>query len=198
LISFRSEDVTSVEDVPEPKMTPLRFLIETLQTIILALVLYFIIDSAIARVRVLNISMEPTLVPGEFLLVNKVVYRTSEIQHGDIIVFHFPQDPKEDYIKRVIGIPGDTVDIHDSQVWVNGVRQNESYVAEPPEYNGTWLVPADFFFVLGDNRNNSSDSHSWGFVPRANVVGKAEMVYWPFNRLKFLKYPNVIAANETS
>ena len=87
------------------------------------------------------------------------------LNRGDIIVFHFPQNPHEDYIKRVIGVPDDVVDIHDNQVWINNQQLAEAYIASEPQYSGTWQVPKDYLFVLGDNRNQSSDSHSWGFVP---------------------------------
>jgi len=162
--------------------------------VILAVVLYFIIDSVVARVRVENISMEPTLQPGEFVLVNKIVYRFGEVRHGDIIVFHFPQNPAEDYIKRIIGVPGDKVLIKNQQVFINDQAIEENYTAAPPDYNGQWVVPADSLFVLGDNRNQSSDSHSWGFVPMKLVVGKAEVIYWPFNEVKSLNQPFVVKA----
>jgi len=168
--------------------------LETLQTVILAVVLYFIIDSVVARVRVENISMEPTLMPDEFVLVNKVVYRFGDVRHGDIIVFHFPQNPSEDYIKRIIGVSGDTVVIRNQQVIVNKQVIEENYIAAPPDYNGQWVVPKDSLFVLGDNRNQSSDSHSWGFVPMNLVVGKAEVIYWPFNEVKSLNQPFVVKA----
>jgi len=162
--------------------------------VILAVVLYFIIDSVVARVRVENISMEPTLQPGEFVLVNKIVYRFGEVRHGDIIVFHFPQNPAEDYIKRIIGVPGDKVSIKNQQVFINEQAIEENYTAAPPDYNGQWVVPADSLFVLGDNRNQSSDSHSWGFVPMKLVVGKAEVIYWPFNEVKSLNQPFIVKA----
>ena len=139
-------------------------------------------------------SMEPTLQPGEFVLVNKIVYRFGEVRHGDIIVFHFPQNPAEDYIKRIIGVPGDKVSIKNQQVFINEQAIEENYTAAPPDYNGQWVVPADSLFVLGDNRNQSSDSHSWGFVPMKLVVGKAEVIYWPFNEVKSLNQPFVVKA----
>lgn len=188
--NFRTEEIA-----PPPNRTVwIRFLLETLQTVILAVVLYFIIDSVVARVRVENISMEPTLQPGEFVLVNKIVYRFGEVRHGDIIVFHFPQNPSEDYIKRIIGVAGDKVVIKNQQVFINNQMIEENYTAAPPDYNGQWVVPAESLFVLGDNRNQSSDSHSWGFVPMKLVVGKAEVIYWPFNEVKSLNQPFIVKA----
>ena len=170
------------------------FLLETFQTILLALVLYFLIDSVVARVRVENISMKPTLIPDEFVLVNKLAYRFGELKRGDIIVFHFPQNPQEDYIKRVIGLPGDMVEVKDSSVFVNGTRLNEDYIAAPPSYAGSWKIPEGSIFVLGDNRNQSSDSHQWGYVPMANIVGKAMLIYWPFDKARILDHPLVVNA----
>lgn len=171
-----------------------RFLVETFQTILLALVLYFMIDAVVARVRVENVSMKPTLLPDERLLVNKLAYRFGEVKRGDIIVFHFPANPSEDYIKRVIGLPGDLVQIRENKVYVNGKELSEDYIAAPVMYDGEWVVPPDSLFVLGDNRNQSSDSHSWGFVPMKNVIGKALVVYWPLDKVKFLAHSNIVFA----
>ena len=96
-------------------------------------------------------------------------------------------DDYEDYIKRIIGLPGDTIKIGGGIVRVNGVPITEPYIATPPNYSGEWTVPAGNLFVLGDNRNNSADSHAWGFLPEQNVLGKALVVYWPFADWKVLK-----------
>jgi signal peptidase I len=101
------------------------------------------------------------------------------VQRGDIIVFHFPMDPKQELIKRVIGLPGDRVEVAGGVVYVNGLPLEEPYIAAPPAYTSQWDVPEGRLFVLGDNRNDSSDSHSWGFLPYENVVGKAVLIYWP-------------------
>jgi len=170
------------------------FLVEVLQTVVLALVLYFLIDSVLARVRVENISMEPTLQPGEFLLVNKLAYRLGDVSHGDVVIFHYPLNPNEDYIKRVIGLPGDEVTVQNGQVMVNGKLVVEPYIMAPPHYNNTWIVPEGQLFVLGDNRNSSSDSHNWGFVPYENLVGKALLVYWPLDQIKILTLPDIVNA----
>ena len=175
------------------------FLWEVLQTLLMAVVLYFLIDTVVGRVRVENISMQPTLHEGQFLLVNKLAYREQlggDFHRGDIIVFHYPRNPQEDYIKRVIGIPGDFVEVNNGQVKVNGQVLNEPYIAAPPNYSSSWQVPDGQIFVLGDNRNQSSDSHSWGFVPVENVIGKALIIYWPLAELKILnQVPGVSAAN---
>lgn len=194
--NFQTEELPPQPDPNNPKVRPgwLTFMIETLQTIVLAVVLYFLIDSVIARVRVENISMQPTLQSGEFILVNKLAYKLSDVTRGDIVIFHFPQDPREDYIKRVIGIPGDTITVQNSQVLVNNHPLTEPYIAAEPQYTGTWTVPPDRIFVLGDNRNQSSDSHSWGFVPYENLVGKALVIYWPIDQFKLLSQPLIVNA----
>ncbi len=191
---FHSE---MVPEPPNPGGTVKKvgqFLLETLQTILLALVLYLLIDSVVARVRVENISMKPTLQSGEFILVNKLAYRIGPLGHGDIIVFHYPQNPAEDYIKRVIGLPGDTVDVRNGTVYINGQGLDENYIAAKPQYDGEWKVPQNGVFVLGDNRNQSSDSHSWGFVPLENIVGRALVIYWPLQDLRVLNEPFVVNA----
>lgn len=170
------------------------FLLETLQTVVLALILYFLIDAVVARVRVDNISMEPTLVAGEFLLVDRLFYKIDGLDTGNVVVFRSPQDPGEDYIKRAIGLPGDHVKIEDGALYVNDVRLDEPYLAAPMIYEGEWEVPEDSLFVLGDNRNPSFDSHNWGFVPMENVIGRAFFVYWPINEIKLLTQPQPVQA----
>lgn len=119
---------------------------------------------------------------GEFVVVNKLAYTFSEPEIGDVIVFQYPRDPEQEYIKRIIGTPGDHVRIKDGQVYVNDTLLEEPYLAAPPAYQSEWTIPDNALFVLGDNRNNSSDSHTWGPVPIEFVVGKALFVYWPPER----------------
>jgi len=186
---------TAVEpEAPKGRPAWLSFTLEVLQTLILALVLYFLIDSVIARVRVVNISMLPTLQPGEFLMVNKLAYRFSDVERGDIIVFHYPQNPAEDFIKRIIGVPGDTVSVMKGTVYINGQAVDEPYISAPPNYTGQWTIPEDNVFVLGDNRNQSSDSHQWGNVPLQNIVGRALVIYWPFENIQLLNHPDLVQA----
>lgn len=175
------------------------FLFEVLQTLLLAVVLYFMIDAVLARVRVENISMTPTLIPGEFVLVNKLAYRFDEMRYGDIIVFHYPVNPKEDYVKRVIGLPGDEIRIQNGVLTVNGKTLQEDYLPDTPIYTGdkTWIVPEASVFVMGDNRNSSSDSRLWGFVPANYIVGKALVIYWPFDQFRILTHPTIVNASAT-
>lgn len=192
--TFPEQPVIDLAEQPEKKSKLRSFLLEILQTLLLALIFYFIIDSFFPRVRVENISMKPTLQPGELLLVNKLAYKIGNPQHGDVIVFHYPGNPAEDYIKRLIGLPGDEVKVEGGMVYVNGQPLDEPYISAPPSYRGIWEVPEDSFFVLGDNRNQSSDSHSWGFVPLENVVGKALIVYWPIDQIKTLTHQLTVSA----
>jgi signal peptidase I len=153
--------------------------IDTLETLILAVILFVSINLISARIRVDGDSMVPTLISGEYVVVNRLSYRLGSPQRGDIIVFHFPRNPQEEYIKRIIGLPGDVIEVMNGAVNINGQPLNENYLNVETNYTGRWEVPADQFFVLGDNRNNSSDSHDWGMVPMDYVVGKAIIVYWP-------------------
>ncbi len=170
------------------------FIIDTVETILLALILFLGINAVSARVRVENVSMEPTLTQGEFLLVNRVAYKIGTPKIGDIIIFHAPGADDLDYIKRLIGRPGDTVHIEDGVVYVNGQALYETYIADKPNYSGTWEVPEGQFFVLGDNRNNSSDSHLWGFISEDAVVGKALLIYWPLDAVSLLTGATTVQA----
>lgn len=175
---------------PQKKNTLRSALIEIIQTLVLALLLYFAIDAIFARVRVINISMQPTLYEGNVLLVNKLAYKLGTMHTGDVIIFHNPNFLEEDYIKRLIGKPGDVVKVESGIVYINGTPLAEPYIAQPPYYAGEWEVPESSVFVLGDNRNSSSDSHSWGFVPVEDLVGKALLIYWPLDAAGVIRQPD--------
>jgi len=139
-------------------------------------------------VKVEGTSMMPSLQNDERIFINKFVYRfgISDIGRGDTVVFLYPGDPTKSYIKRVIGVPGDSVEIVDGTVVVNGQPLSEPYVAEDFRDNlpmARKTVPADQYFVLGDHRSSSNDSRSWGWVPRQYIYGKAVFVYWPLENL---------------
>ena len=167
------------EPVAEQPANWKRFVLDILETLVLAVVLYFGINAVSARVRVDGFSMRPSLQDGEYILVNKLAYKTGEPHRGDIVVFIFPVDPSEDLIKRVIGLPGETVSVHNGVVKVNGVALTEPYIASPPAYEDDRVVPEGQLYVLGDNRNDSRDSHQWGLLPIENVIGRAVLIYWP-------------------
>ncbi len=152
---------------------------EIVETLLLTLFIFWIVNTATGRYRVQGHSMMPTLHEGEYLIINKLSYYLDNPQRGDIVVLHYPRDRSREYIKRVIGLPGDQVEVGDGQVRVNGVVLNEPYLANNPTYGiQSWVVPEDQYFVMGDNRNNSSDSRDWSFLPRSDIVGKAAVIYW--------------------
>lgn len=176
---LHSEAVPEPVAPEKPRQGFKRFVFDLLETLLLSLLLFFAINTISARIRVDGSSMEPTLHSGEFMIVNKLAYKLGSPQVGDVVVFHFPGNPEQEYIKRIIGLPGDRVDIREGMVSVNGQALNEPYIAAPPAYEESLTIPPGMLFVLGDNRNNSSDSHSWGPVALDQVVGKAILVYWP-------------------
>jgi signal peptidase I len=136
-------------------------------------------------VKVEGTSMQPRLVDQERIFVNRFIYRFSEIRRGDVVVFWYPRDRSKSFIKRVMGIPGDEVEIRQGSVYVNGSKVEEPYLA--PQFRdrdslGKRIVPSDRYFVLGDHRSSSNDSRNWGFVPRELIYGKAIFCYWPISR----------------
>jgi len=183
---------------------------DVLETLILTLVIFLLVRSVVQNFRVEGRSMEPTLYNGQYLLINKAIYwsldpdlasrvlpglttspdtsRTIYLfrppDRGDIVVFRFPRDPSRDFIKRVIAIPGDLVEIRSGKVYVNGLMIDEYYINDQPSYTmPPQRVSPGHYFVLGDNRNNSSDSHVWGQVPEDHIIGKAWLSYWPVDQL---------------
>jgi signal peptidase I len=167
---------------------------EIVETLALTLIIFIVIRFAIQSYRVEGTSMQPGLQSDEYVLVNKTAYLFHIPDRGDIIVFHDPLDTSKDYIKRVIGLPGDTISYTSTTVEVNGVVLNEPYISEKanPLAKSPFVVPANDYFVLGDNRPISDDSRDWGFVPKDYIVGKAVMVYWPVNKWELINtYPAV-------
>jgi signal peptidase I len=182
---------------------------ELTQTLVLAILIFLLVRTVAQNFRVEGPSMEPGLHNGQYLLVNKAVYFKLNVgnlakyipfidaeegeekflfhgpQRGDVIVFRYPRDPDRDFIKRVIGIPGDHIRVENGLVYVNGVQLDEDYISDPSgrDLEGEQIVPPESYFVLGDNRPNSSDSRSWGFVPEENIIGKAMLSYWPLSEL---------------
>jgi signal peptidase I len=187
----------STPQTEQPANTLVGLITEIFKTVVFAVLLFFAISALTDRVRVENISMQPTLNEGELLVVYKLAYRFGEPHRGDIIVFHHNRQPPEDYIKRIIGLPGDRVRVEGGQVYVNDIPLYEPYIAEPPAYSGEWVVPPDSLFVLGDNRNRSSDSRIWGFVPMSDVVGRAVLIYWPPGKIRLLSHTDLLAQPAT-
>jgi signal peptidase I len=132
--------------------------------------------------------MMPGLSDQERIFVNKYEYKLGEnnIHRGDLVVFHYPKDPRESYIKRVVGLPGDSVRIVLGEVYVNGKKLDEPYVLDAYRGHDSMdmeVIPPEHYFVLGDHRNSSSDSRSWGYVARDEIYGKAVLVYWPLAKI---------------
>ena len=199
---------------------------ELIQTLVLAALIFLMVRGVAQNFRVEGPSMEPGLHNGQYLLVNKAVYFKLDLdrlskyipfidggdnpsrflfhgpERGDVVVFRYPRDPSRDFIKRVIGVPGDTVEIRDGVVTVNGTVLDEPYINGGANSDmAVKVVPEGSYFVMGDNRPNSSDSRSWGFVPEENIIGKAMFSYWPLSEfggvgntsidLGFIKIPDI-------
>jgi len=179
------------EENGEPKKKSVwRELIETIlwALVIALLIRYFVIEGY----YIPSGSMEPTLVPGERVLVAKFIYHFTEPQRGDIIVFRYPLDSRKNLIKRIVGLPGETIKIENGLVYINGVPLEGELFARPYYDAGYYgqgekVIPEDSYFVLGDNSSNSDDSRFWGYVPRKNILGRAFLVYWPPQRIKILR-----------
>jgi signal peptidase I len=192
---YRSESTPDPLQPTEKSTGWQRVLLEMLETILLSVLLFLGINAVSARIRVESISMQPTLYAGDFVIVNKLAYQFGQPHRGDIIVFRYPPDPNQvPYIKRVIGLPGDQIHIADGKVFINGQILAEPYLHVTTNRGGDWTVTPDSLFVMGDNRNNSSDSRSWGMVPFQNAIGRALVVYWPPQDWAALNVPSAVAA----
>ena len=146
----------------------------------------FIVIFVVQPVKVEGTSMQPRLVDQERIFVNRFIYRFTDIDRGDVVVFWFPKDPNKSFIKRVLALPGDEVEIRSGAVYVNGAKQDEPYLMREFQDHDSYprtVVPEGHYFVLGDHRNSSNDSRNWGWVPRENIYGKAVFRYWPVSRV---------------
>ena len=174
-------------------------LLDLVETLVIAGAIFVVIYAFLFRPYQVNgVSMFPTYHDGEFILTNLIGLRFGHLQRGDVIVFVAPPDKEKDYIKRVIGLPGDQIGIKDGLVYLNGKLLDESaYLAPDVRTYGenfmqegqTVTVPANNYFVLGDNRANSSDSRDWGFVPPDKLIGISSLAYWPLNMFHFIGRP---------
>lgn len=167
-----------------------RLVREIIETIVLTILMFLVIRLAVQNFNVDGMSMEPNLHNQELILVDKWSYRFHEPGRGDVIVFVAPPNRSQDYVKRIIGLPGDLITIKDTTIFVNDKQLDEPYI--DPKFQGNpyvniahitnMRIPPKTFFVLGDNRNGSSDSRDWGCVPEPNVIGRAALVYWPLGQ----------------
>lgn len=173
------------EEVKKPR--PFQALIDLLHDLAIAVVVcVLLITYVVQAFKVQGTSMSPELGDGERILVNKFLYHFGDIHRGDVVVFWYPEDPSLSFIKRVVGLPGETVEIRDGVVYVDGERVAEDYVsgenADRRSYPATAIRPGHYF-VLGDNRKGSNDSRSWGFVPERYIYGKAFLRIWPLGHV---------------
>ena len=175
---------------------------DTLEIVFLALALYLVIQYAVQTVHVLGTSMYGTLHDQDLLVASKISYKLHAPQRGDIIIFKPPNDDARDFIKRVIAVPGDRLRIDKGTVYINGEVLKEPYLPERWTLNNTWppdgrevIVPPDHYFVLGDNRNHSSDSRTFGYIDINEILGKAEVRIWPIGDAGLLNsHPTLAAA----
>jgi len=179
---------------PEAAIPPSgrRWLWDNLQVVAIALALVLVIRTFIAEPRYIpSDSMAPTLAVGDRVVVEKVSYYFRPPADGEIIVFEPPPQLQaqgyqadQAFIKRVVGTPGEAIAVQDQTLYVNGRPLSEDYIAEAPAYQlNPVQVPPRYLFVMGDNRNNSNDSHIWGFLPEGNVIGRATFRFWPLDRV---------------
>ena len=188
-----------------PQTRPARVILEYGLTVLVAILAAILVQAFVVKPYLIpSTSMANTLVPGQRVLVDRLIYRFSPVHRGDIIVFRGPQPPHEVMIKRVVGLPGDVLSLRDGALYVNGVRAPDSYVDKiagateattPPDPNmvddpgAPWSlarpyrVPEGCYFVMGDNRTDSDDSRFWGPVPRVAIIGEAFLSYWPLGRI---------------
>jgi signal peptidase I len=166
-------DISRGKDIVKPLVR------EILITIALALVIFFSARATLQTYEVYQTSMEPNFFEGQRVVVLKAAYWFGSPQRGDVVIFQSPLSDEE-FIKRVIGLPGDTVEVTHGVVYINGLKLDEPYIKRSFSYSlSKEVVPSDDYFVLGDNRDVSNDSHRGWFMPRANLIGKAWLVTWP-------------------
>ncbi|HLZ56224.1 MAG TPA: signal peptidase I [Ktedonosporobacter sp.] len=175
----------------------IREIVEIVAIIVLfALVVHYVVQNFQAT----DTSMQPTFAANAQVMVNKTAYLFHPPERGDVIVFHFPQDTRRVIIRRVIGLPGDTIRTNINQIIVNGVVLNEPYVRMPVNTVAkVWKVPADSYYVLSDNRTFNDDSRTWDSVPKSYIVGKAVLIYWPMSNWQLVNtysatYTQIVAS----
>ncbi len=176
----------------------LSFILDVFETTVLALVIFLLIYLFLWQPhRIKGHSMEPNFHDGELILTNKISYQLHNPQRGDVIVFRAPMEEDKDYIKRIIGLPGERVMVKDGKVYINGHRLEEPYLSSSVVTQGSYylpegqekIVPPKSYVVMGDNRPFSSDSREWGPVPYKNIIGKTWFRYWPLSRFGFINNP---------
>jgi signal peptidase I len=175
-----SPEIQDDQDIKDQQQGNKSILREIVETALLTLLIFLAIRTLIQNFRIEGVSMEPNLHDGQYLIINKLVYYLHPPERGDVVVFHYPKNPRRDFIKRIVGLPGEKVEVRGKRLFVDGEEIEEPYALHAGKY--AWKpqrLGEDEYFVLGDNRNSSSDSHNWGPLNRDAIVGKAWISYWP-------------------
>lgn len=190
--------------MPEEKSTIWSTVVDVIETVVVAAAIFVVVYLFLLQPhQVRGASMKPNFNDGEYILTDKISYRFGDPQRGDVIIFTSPTDQDVDFIKRVIGLPGEKVKISDGQVTIINDQNKEGFVLDEPyetigptaggkeaPQNTEVTVADDEYFVLGDNRLESFDSRSWGNLPKKNIIGKAWLRYWPLSKFGFIKHPD--------
>jgi signal peptidase I len=168
---------------------------EIIEIVALTILIFVVIHFVIQSYHVQGINMQPSFTTDQYVMVNKSAYIFRNVERGDVVVFHNPSDTNQDLLERVIGLPGDTIQIDSTTIRVDGVLLHEPYVKVPTNpLADTWKVPANQYFVLNDNRGIDDDSRTGSFVPKDYIIGKAILVYWPLNNIQFVDTHSAVFA----
>lgn len=184
---------TSAVPVERPRLTPHNPLWRDFaEIVVLIATIYTLVNLATARAVVEGSSMQPNFHTGQLVIVNRFAYFASKPERGDVIVLHNPRDPSEDFIKRVMALPGETIQIIEGRVFINGTMLEEPYIENFCKTNcdGTWTLKDNEYFVLGDNRGNSHDSHAFGPIDQRLIVGQAWIRYYPLSEFAIINHPD--------
>lgn len=178
------------EAPPQSRRTRFKtILFDVLETLLLTIIFYAVLSTFIGRYKVLSVSMEPRLYEGEYLLISKQTHKIWPLKRGDVVVFRYPRNLNKNYIKRLIGLPGEKIELRDGKLYVNDEFAPEPWLVEPMQGAfGQWSLNEDEYFFMGDNRNNSSDSRAWGPVKSQYIIGQALFCYWPVRCWGFIQH----------
>ena len=185
---FKTPYTHLMDFIKDAIKTILKFFLDIFQTFVIAMAMFVVLYQFAGQPHVVNgASMEPNFHDKEYLLTDKISYRFHEPQRGDVVIFHYPLNPEIDYIKRIVALPGEEIILRKGNVYINGRRLDESYLAPGTITSGhsylyegqSIVLKPNEYFVMGDNRSSSSDSREWGTVPRENIIGPTFFRYWP-------------------
>jgi signal peptidase I len=162
---------------------------DVLETLLLTIIIYAVLSTFVGRFKVLSVSMEPTLYEGQYLLISKQTHKIWPLRRGDVLVFQYPRSPQKNYIKRLIGLPGEKIELRNGELYINDKFVPEPWLSVQTRGNlDSRSLGQDEYFVMGDNRNNSSDSRTWGSINSQHIIGKAIFRYWPFSDLGLIQH----------